>query len=658
MEKIYYGAALYPELWEREIIKKDIKHMKRIGMNLARIGEFTWSTFEPKQDQFDFTVLIETLDDLAEHQMDVIVCTPTPTPPVWMTDQHPERLHQNQDRSKMYHGSRQHICTNQPFFRKRAAMMTERLIKIVARYDHVIAVQLDNEFKCHIGPCYCQHCKALWTEWLHQKYADINVLNQAWGTDIWSQRYLDFAQVVQPLPTPFLHNSSLLQNYLTFTHDKIAEFALEQANIIRSHVDIPVTHNSSMFFDLDNEKFAKALDFISFDTYTPADKYPNFMINQERWKYIKNDTRKFMLLETSNSYNGHIEQYGKLHESGYVEAESFAAYAAGSQAFTYWLFRGQRSGCEQPHGSVVSAWGDPTIGYQNVLDVNQLINKITPYLHKTEAFEPRVALTYSDHARAFINVEPGENNVYKDLLNGFYKHFLDLNIPRKVVPEGHDLNRCDLLFTPYAHHISDHFLSRLQTFIENGGVWVAGPMTGDRTAEHTWPVDGGLGPLTEWAGIKAMMQFSVTDTGHYGAAFGHESELTGLSSFFEVEDNVKVHGEVIRGQAKGQAFFIEKTIGKGKLVILGTTPDSFMMKAIINHYAQAYKIDQSLELANQIIAIPRQTKDQVMQYWIVNFSNQAQPFHLHQSYKSVLNDRILEAGEHMLAPFGYGILKK
>src|SRR5699024_1256271 len=99
--------------------------------------------------------------------------------------------------------------------------------------------------------------------------------------------------------TPFLHNSSLLQNYKTFNHDKLAEFAKEQADIVRSHTNIQVTHNTGMFFDLDNEKLAEALDFVSFDTYTPVDKYPNFMMNQERWKYMKNDTDRVMLLETT-----------------------------------------------------------------------------------------------------------------------------------------------------------------------------------------------------------------------------------------------------------------------------------------------------------------------------------------------------------------------
>ncbi|WP_067843531.1 beta-galactosidase [Amphibacillus sediminis] len=658
MDKIYYGAALYPELWDMETNKTDIAHMKRLGMNLARIGEFAWSTYEPEQDQFDFTKLTEALDLLAEYQIDVIVCTPTPTPPIWLTDGHPERLHQNKDGQCMYHGSRQHICTNHPFFRERAAIITEKLAQIVARYDHVIAIQLDNEFKCHIGPCYCDNCKRLWSDWLKNKYQTIDNLNTAWGTAIWSQTYLDFSQVVQPLPTPFLHNSALVQNYHEFTHDKIAEFAKEQADTIRTHTTIPITHNTSMFFDLDNEKLAEALDYVSFDTYTPLEKHPGFIMNQDRWKYLKNETRDYMLLETSTSYNGHLEQYGKLHEPGYVKAESFATFASGGSAFCYWLFRGQRSGCEQPHGSVVSSWGDPTIGYQNVVEVSELIKQIEPYLHKTKVLEPRVAITYSDRARSFIDVEHGSEYVYKDKITDFYKLFLELNLERKLVPEGHDLSGCHVLFTPYAHHLSDSFLSRVLSFIEHGGVWIAGPMTGDRTGEHTWPTEGGLGSLTSILGIKEMIQFPATNSHHYGEAFGLESELLGLSSFFEVDDETKVLGKVTKGQGQGKAFLIEKKIGKGKLVMLGSQPDDQLLKTIIHQYTAPLIHDHAIKVADQIMVFPRQTEDKKVQFWLVNFSDQVNPFILVQPFNDLINQREMPVGQYQLSPFEHLILEQ
>lgn len=81
MDKIYYGAALYPELWDKATVTKDIKHMHALGMNLVRIGEFAWSTFEPNCDEFDLSILDFTVNEAYSQNIDTIVCIPTATPP-------------------------------------------------------------------------------------------------------------------------------------------------------------------------------------------------------------------------------------------------------------------------------------------------------------------------------------------------------------------------------------------------------------------------------------------------------------------------------------------------------------------------------------------------------------------------------------------------
>ena len=38
-DKIFIGAAYYPELWEESEIEKDIQRCKDLGINVLRIGE-------------------------------------------------------------------------------------------------------------------------------------------------------------------------------------------------------------------------------------------------------------------------------------------------------------------------------------------------------------------------------------------------------------------------------------------------------------------------------------------------------------------------------------------------------------------------------------------------------------------------------------------
>ena len=49
MKKFFHGVACYPELWPEADLARDIDEMKRVGINVVRIGEFAWSKMEPDE---------------------------------------------------------------------------------------------------------------------------------------------------------------------------------------------------------------------------------------------------------------------------------------------------------------------------------------------------------------------------------------------------------------------------------------------------------------------------------------------------------------------------------------------------------------------------------------------------------------------------------
>lgn len=229
----------------------------------------------------------EVIGLLYANGIDTVMCTPTPAPPIWMSDGHPERMHVNEQGIVMNHGARQHVCTNNAYFRERAAIITERIAQAVGRLPGVVAWQLDNEFKAHVADCLCSSCKKLWQRWLERRYGTIEALNAAWGTNVWSQTYRRFEEVPQPGPTPFLHNSSLRTMYRLFTMEQIAEFADEQAAIIRRYSAAPITHNSNIPFHLDNERLFRNLDFASFDSYASRENAHAYLFNCDLWRNLK-----------------------------------------------------------------------------------------------------------------------------------------------------------------------------------------------------------------------------------------------------------------------------------------------------------------------------------------------------------------------------------
>ncbi len=83
-EKILFGVAYYDEYIPYDRIDKDMKMMKEAGINVIRIAESTWSTWEPQEGVFNFTHLHRMLDTSKKYGISVIIGTPTYAIPSWL----------------------------------------------------------------------------------------------------------------------------------------------------------------------------------------------------------------------------------------------------------------------------------------------------------------------------------------------------------------------------------------------------------------------------------------------------------------------------------------------------------------------------------------------------------------------------------------------
>ncbi|MFS0637669.1 beta-galactosidase [Mesobacillus foraminis] len=658
-QKLYHGAAYYPELWDEKTIEEDIELMKEAGINVARIGEFAWSQMEPAEGEISLTFFEEMINKLYENGIDTVMCTPTPTPPIWLSHGHPERMYVESDGTVMGHGSRQHVCTNNRYFRERAAIITEHIAQALGNLPGLIGWQIDNEFKCHVAECMCETCKELWHEWLQQRYGTIEQLNEAWGTQIWSEYYHSFEQVPQPGPAPFLHNSSLKTMYQIFSTEKIAEFADEQAGIIRKHSAAPITHNSTVFFSVDNERLFKNLDFASFDTYATSESYQNYLFNCDLWRNLKKG-QSFWIMETSTSYSASLESYATPHPNGYLAAEAVASYALGGQAFCYWLWRQQKAGCEQPHGSVISAWGKPTVGYQNVLEVEKARKEIEGIITDSIPSQAEAAITYSDRAKIFLKTEPHKNLNYRDLITDFYKQVLNSGIHRDLLPEGGNLDGYKLLFTPFVHYLSQDYLQKAKEFVDQGGVWIVGPITGGRTEHHTIHTDAALGmELEDYAGVETLYTFPIENTGSVGEAFNCSAPLGLWSSVFEPKNAVSV-GTISGGLTPGKSFLTEHKQGKGKIVMLGSLPmgkeGEKLLQELILKYASDAGINRRTDVSEGTIVAPRE-KDGREIWVMVNMDGQGGRVSLPQKAVDILTKEEVPPGELKLERYEYRIIE-
>lgn len=253
-----------------------------------------------------------------------------------------------------------------------------------------------------------------------------------------------------------------------------------------------------------------------------------------------------------------------------------------------------------------------------MLEVEQARRDIEEMILSTRPAQAEVALTYSDRAKAFLKTEPHRKLNHRGLMTDFYTRILNIGIHRDVVPEGSELGGYKLLFTPFLPYVSEEFIVRATEFVEDGGIWVIGPLTGGRTEEHTIHTDSALGKLERLAGVEAVFTYPMDGSGTIGHAFGQSAPLSLWSSVFKPE-GATVIGILEGGLTPGLAFITEKAHGKGKIVMLGSMPTGdvgqYLLEALIQHYADDAGVTLRSDVTPGTIVAPRRAEG--YELWII-----------------------------------------
>ncbi|MBT1174601.1 beta-galactosidase [Bifidobacterium sp. LC6] len=649
----HYGASFYPELWADSVNESDMDRVAAIGMTTVRLGEFFWDKLEPADGEYHMEYLDALLNSLEKRGIDAIVGIPTPTPPRWMTRDHDTNIVLDDGRIEG-HGSRQHCCTKNPFFRRKAFELTARVAQTADRHRNVKAIQIDNEFKARL--CFCDTCRALWPQWLKEHYGTVDAMNEAWGTSIWSERYDDFDSVVLPGRTPFRHNSALDNAFHRFCEDEANDFASGEAQIIVACTSIPVTHNTSMGFDMRNFDLFNQLDFVSFDTYIPQDMYWAYTLNLDRWRNLlpRDD---FMLMETSASHAGHIGNYVSPHPAGYVPQEAFLAYASGAKAFMYWLLRAQAYGVEQPHSAVLTQNGEPDLGYADVLETAHMLKRYEPMLAGSRPIRSTVALMYSDDAKRYYDIDNGGIYNYRSLITDFYRMLLGHGISVEVIPENALLDSFECVLVPFVRHVGDDLRARLHAFADRGGTLILGPMTADRTGELTWPHDGdALDGIGSWLGLTDVVAFLANDSGAKVEVRTEQGNdrFTGMVTMFKVKDGTHAYPTDC-DVADGRTILASR----GTVSYVGGLPadpeHSPFWDDLIERLVKPHEPDRDLIRICAGLVKYRRSTPSADQLWLANMTDSPLPFTLMRD-ASDERGTIWNRGEHTLDGFSRIVL--
>ena len=230
---ILLGVDYYPEQWPEEMWEQDADHMKECGVKLVRMAEFAWSRLEPEEGDFRFEWLDHAVSVFKDRGIQVFLCTPTCTPPLWAFEKYPEIIQVGTDGRRISIGIRGHRCMNSPVYRTLCERIIRQLVDHYRNEEAVIGYQIDNELEAN--HCRCAVCEEAFRDWMKEKYGTTEQIDQAYGNSVWSGEYSSFSQVKPPMGD-FIkwQNPSLTLDYNRYASDSTVAYLEFQRKLIHS----------------------------------------------------------------------------------------------------------------------------------------------------------------------------------------------------------------------------------------------------------------------------------------------------------------------------------------------------------------------------------------------------------------------------------------
>ncbi len=653
----YVGVAYYPEDWDVSEIDKDIEKMVALGINVARIGEFAWRKMEPRDGEFDFTWLHDVVDRLKRAGLAIVMGTPTAVPPVWLTKKYPDMLVEYKNGRVMQHSGRRHACSNHPEYLRYCARIVERLAMEFKDEDGIIGWQIDNEiYLANNEGCFCKNCAEKYRAHLKNKFGTVEEMNKRLNLNLFSQAYDSFDEV--PLPRDTWENPHLKQEFLISAGQAHIDFVAMQAEILKRYTNAPIGTDQIPLNGMNYRELHAPLDMVQFNHYNEPENLWECCLWFDYLRTMKD--RPFWNTETATCFSGSAGTSGSIKPDGFCYANSWLPLALGGEATMYWVWRTHWAGHELVHGSVLDSSGRPMYSTEEVKAVARDFKKCADFINNTKVCT-NIALHYSSLCYNMFETQPvvGDFQYEPSLKNYFYKPLVDLGLRPDVIDEEADLGQYDIVFSPLILTLDQGNLrERIARWVEDGGIWITGPMTDIRTQDGTRYTDRLHGMLEELT--PAVFKYWFPDKEKRIQSEWADGEDFGGNLYYEIfEPNASAdmarasagHKEVIGGSVL-QCF----SVGKGYVYVLGTLPDEKDMKKLIRLVCEKGNVSCDTTEGNSILVSPRKGKD-TEGVILVDVCGKGGTYHNTTRYMDLISEKVIEA-DITMQPYEVMVLEK
>ncbi len=472
-DKLLFGAAYYDEYLPCDRIETDMEMMEKAHINVIRIAESTWSTWEPQDNVFDFSHLHRMLKASEKHGIQVIVGTPTYAVPTWLAAKYPDILTQTHDGQERY-GRRQNMDIAHPMYLKHAERIIRKLMEEVSPYQHVIGFQLDNETKSY-DTC-SAYAQARFREYLKELFRnDLDALNHQFGLDYWSNRinsWEDFPDVRGTI------NGSLGAEYQKFQRKLVTDFLTWQSEIVKEYArpEQFITQNfdygwKGFSYGLQPEvnqwEAGKAVTVAGADIYHPSAQDltgAEISFGGAIARSIKKDN--YLILETEAQGN-----HGWLSYPGQLRLQAFSHLASGSNSVMYWHWHSIHNAIESYWKGILSHNLKENATYREACRIGEEFARYGGHLKNLKKKAPAALLLSNEALTGLQWFKIHDNLQYNDIVRWIYDALYELNIECDVLScNDVDLfSQYNLLITPALYSASETVIDALRAYVEQGG---------------------------------------------------------------------------------------------------------------------------------------------------------------------------------------------
>ncbi len=524
---ILYGAAYYNEYMPADLqpgrLDTDVRLMHEAGISVVRMGESTWSLWEPKDGTFDYAWMDRIVAAMDKAGIKVILGTPTYSIPTWMAKAHPEMLARPLGGTpETGYGMRQNMNTDDPNYRRYSKRLIENLVEHYKNNPAVIGWQVDNETSSYgatnlsLYPAFVDRLK--------QKFGTTDALNKAWFLNYWGQDVNDWSD----FPTrDHATSTSYKLEWTRFQQDRVTDFLRWQADLVRAHRGpnqfVTQDFGSMILMDVKEPYVAKVLDVVDNNPYHGTQDHMD-----GAWQALQGDFARslkhgnFLVTETNAQTTGWSSEGQYPPYDGQLRLDVYTDTSSGANMVEYWHWHSIHAGQETYWKGVLSHDLQPNRAYREVSRVAHELQRIGPELANLRV-QNQLAILYSvdsSNAIGFMPYTPAQDGwtpgvaagAYGSLVQQLHRTLYNSNVGVDFVfPETKDFSQYKLLVVPALYSADDALLTRIASFVHNGGHVLMTFKSGFTNENSAVRWELAPGPLRDAAGFS-YQEFSNLET--------------------------------------------------------------------------------------------------------------------------------------------------